>query len=91
MPKWTIEGFQSGNPTGFSREETGTEKAITLLLERLAASQLTDDEITDATLGSRAGLEINREKRPGKPMRLMTTGTDYFYVATEIKNATRAV
>jgi hypothetical protein len=85
--RWTIEGFQSAMPTGFSREESGTEQQITCLLKRLAARHLTDDEITDAISASSAHFEIIRDKRPGKPMQLSTTGTDHHYVATELRNS----
>lgn len=88
MPtRWTIEGFQSDKATGFSRKETATEREITLLLQRLAARHLTDDEITDATLRSSTYFEINREKHPGKPMQFSTTGTDHYYVAIEVRDA----
>lgn len=33
MPKWLIEGFQGGAPTGLSQEVAGHEKQVTLLLE----------------------------------------------------------
>jgi hypothetical protein len=66
--RWEVEGFESGNPTGFSREESGSEAKITLLLERLVARHLTDNEITDATLGSGTHFHINRDKQPGKPI-----------------------
>ncbi|MGC2140541.1 MAG: hypothetical protein WA620_03050, partial [Methylovirgula sp.] len=75
---WKIEGFESENPTGFSREEAGSQAKITLLLERLVARHLTDDEITEATLGSGAHFHINRDKQPGKPILLMTTGNPYY-------------
>jgi len=86
MPtRWRVEGFQSDKPTGFSREETAMEREIKLLLQRLAARHLTDDEITDATLGSASYFEINREKHRGEPTLLSTTGTDHHYLATEVK------
>jgi len=87
--QWRIEGFKSGNPTGFSREETGSEAKITLLLERLAALHLTPDEIAEATLGSGTHFHINRDKRPGEQTQLMTTGNPY-YVAIEIMSAPRS-
>jgi hypothetical protein len=83
MTKWTIEGFQSLNPTGFSRQVSGSEQQIRSLLERLAARHLTDDEIADASLGSRTDFEIQRDKVLGQPVKLMTTGSDHFYVARE--------
>ena len=89
MTKWTIEGFQSDAYTGFSRHVSGSEKRIRLLLERLAARHLTDDEITDATFGSRADLEIHRVKHIGQPTKLTTRGTNYYYVAREAINAQR--
>jgi hypothetical protein len=83
--KWKIEGFESGNPTGFLREKSGSKALIILLLERLAALHLTADEITDATLGSPgAHFSINSHKQKGRPIQLMTTGNP-FYVATEVK------
>jgi hypothetical protein len=89
MAKWLIEGFQGGHPTGFSREVAGQEKRVTLLLERLAARHLTDDEIIDATFGSREDLEIHRDKRLGQPTILTTTGTDHHYVASEVVDQSR--
>ncbi len=86
MIEWVIEGFRGESPTGFSRRETASENRVKRLLERLAARHLTDDEITEATLGSRQDFEINRDKRLGNPVILMTTGTDYYYVAKEIPN-----
>jgi hypothetical protein len=85
VPKWLIEGFQGGHPTGFSREVAGRENRVTLLLKRLAARHLTDNEIIDATFGSRKDLEIHRDKRLREPRMLMTTGTDHHYVAREVR------
>jgi hypothetical protein len=85
MSKWLMEGFQGSYPTGFSREVAGHESRVTLLLERLAARHLTDNEIFDATFGSRRDLEIHRDKRLGEPTMLMTTGTDHHYVAREVR------
>ena len=82
MPKWTIEGFRGDNPTGFSRQVTGSEERVKLLLERLAARHLNDDEITDATFGKREDLDIHTDKRLGEPLTLMTIGSDQHYVAT---------
>jgi hypothetical protein len=88
--RWTIEGFESGNPTGFSQEESGSEARVKLLLERLVARHLTDREITEATMGSSgAHFTIGREKQPGQPVRMTTTGNPY-YVATEVRNAHRS-
>jgi len=84
MPKWLIEAFQGGHPT-FSLEVAGHENRVTRLLERLAARHLTDNEIIDATFGSRKDLEIQRDKRLGVPTMLMTTGTDHHYVAREVR------
>lgn len=90
MPKWTIEGFQGDNPTGFSRQVTGSEERVKLLLERLAARHLNDDEITEATFGKRKDLDVHRDKRFGQPLTLMTTGSDHHYVARiEVTNAHR--
>jgi hypothetical protein len=86
--RWKIEAFQSLNHTGFSREESGSETKIMLLLERLVARHLTDNEIIDSTLGAGTYFNINREKQPGKPVQLATTGNPY-YVATEVRNASR--
>jgi hypothetical protein len=84
MPRWLIEGFQGDHSTGFSQEVAGHENRIMLLLERLAARHLTDNEIVEATFGSRKDLEIRRDKRPGEPTMLMTTDTDHHYVAREV-------
>lgn len=86
--RWNILGFESLNRTGFSREASGSEAKIRLLLERLVARHLTEDEITDATLGSGGPFHTNRDKQPGKPIYLMTTGNPY-YVATEVKTSAR--
>jgi hypothetical protein len=86
MTEWVIEGFRGESPTGFSRRETGSENRVELLLERLAARHLTDDEITEATLGARKDFEIHQDKRLGNPVILTTTGTDYYYVAKEVPN-----
>jgi hypothetical protein len=87
--KWKIEGFESGNSTGFLREESGSQARIILLLERLAARHLTADEITDATLGSSgAHFSINRDKQKGRPIQLTTTGNP-FYLAAEVRHADR--
>ena len=85
MPKWLIEGFQGGHFTGLSQEVTGHDSRVTLLLERLAARHLTDNEIIEATFGSRKDLEIHRDKRLGEPTMLMTTGSDHHYVAREVR------
>jgi hypothetical protein len=85
MPKWTIEGFQGRYPTGFSQEVDGPEKRVTLLLERLAARHLTENEILEATFWSRKDLEIHRDKRLAEPTMLMTTGSDHHYVAREVR------
>ncbi len=70
MLKWTVEGFQGCLPTGFSRQLIGSEKQVRLLLERLAACHLSDDEITDATFGDRKDLDVYRDKRLGEAMSL---------------------
>jgi hypothetical protein len=85
MPKWLIEGFQAGYPAGFSQEVAGHENRVTILLERLAARHLTDSEIIDATFGSRKDFEIHRDKRLEEPVMLMTTGSDYHYIARELR------
>jgi hypothetical protein len=63
-------------------ELTGSEERVKLLLERLAARHLNDDEITDATFGKRKDLDIHTDKRLGEPLTLMTIGSDQHYVAT---------
>jgi hypothetical protein len=78
VPRWKIEGFRSGKPTGFERLVVGTEKKVRLLLERLAVRHLTDDEVTDATFGERTDLEIHWDYTAKM---LTTNGTDYYYVA----------
>jgi hypothetical protein len=85
VPKWLIEGFRSGDPTDFSREVTGHEKRVMLLLERLAARHLSDNEIVEATFGSRKDLEIHRDKRLGEPTMLMTAGSDHHYLARLVR------
>ena len=87
--RWKIEGFDSDVPTGFSREESGSEATVKLLLERLVARHLAADEIVDATIGSAKLLFVNRDKREGEPIQLMTVGNPY-YVAVEVRNAKRA-
>jgi hypothetical protein len=49
MQKWIIEGFRGGSPTGLSRRTTGAENQVRVLLQRLAARHLTDEEVIDAT------------------------------------------
>lgn len=91
MPNWTVEGFQSGKPTEYSCRVTGGENKVTLLLVRLVARHLTDHEVTDATFGGRKDLIVHRDKQPGRPLVLMTAGTDFYYtVRIEEKNAQRS-
>jgi hypothetical protein len=90
MTNWRIRGYRSTSETGFDRIVGATEERVRRLLERLTARHLTEDEITDATIGSFGYFEINREKRgPKEPMQLSTTGTDHHYVAVEISDASR--
>jgi hypothetical protein len=81
MTKWMIEGFRGNESTGFVRQVISGESKATLLLERLACRHLTDEEVIEATFGGRADLGVQRDKRPGVPLILTTTGTDYHYVA----------
>jgi hypothetical protein len=86
MTEWVIEGFRGLSSTGFSQRRTGSENRVKLLLERLAARHLTDNEITEATLGSGTDFEIQRDKRLGNPVMFTTNGTDYHYVAKQVIN-----
>ena len=81
MQKWIIEGFRGGSPTGLSRQITGAENQVRVLLQRLAARHLTDEEVIDATFGTRHDLEITTNSN-SKLYSLMTTGTDCHYIAT---------
>lgn len=81
MSKWRIKGMRGVDETGFDREVTGGEQQVRLLLERLACRHLTDDEITDTTLGRRNDLRIEW-MTGGKSKSLMTWGSDYHYIAT---------
>ena len=87
MPKWKVQGYRSAVETGFAREVVGSDRKVRLLLERLAARHLTDDEITDVTFGTRTDLEVHWD-HTGKT--LSTTATDFHYVAhLEAQNAQR--
>ena len=78
--RWTIEGYCGGDATGFVRNVDCGESRIRLLLKRLAARHLSDEEIVDATLGSGAELDIRRDPRAAQLV-LMTSGSEYYYVA----------
>jgi hypothetical protein len=81
VQKWIIEGFRGGSPSGLSRQITGGENQVVVLLQRLAARHLTDDEIIDATFGTRHDLEVLKNT-DSKLYSLMTNSTDWHYVAT---------
>jgi hypothetical protein len=81
MQKWIIEGFRGGSPTGLSRQLTGAENQVRVLLQRLAARHLTDEEVVDATFGTRHDLEISNDAG-SKLYSLKTMGTDCHYTAT---------
>jgi hypothetical protein len=81
VQKWIIEGFRGGNPTGLSRQLTGGENQVRVLLQRLAARHLTDEEVIDATFGTRHDLEISNNSG-SKLYSLMTNGPDCHYIAT---------
>ena len=81
MQKWIIEGFRGGSPSGLSRQITGGENQVVVLLQRLAARHLTDDEIIDATFGTRHDLDISNNTE-SKLYSLMTNGADCRYIAT---------
>ena len=66
MQRWRIEGFRGDTET-LSRHVTGAEKKVRVLLERLAARHLTEDEVIEATLGSRNDLLITKDA--GCPLR----------------------
>lgn len=74
MPKWQIQGFEGGSEIDLDEVVTGSPKQIRTVLERLVARHLTDREIID-DLQSGAHFNIHRDRRPGKPMQLSTTGT----------------
>jgi hypothetical protein len=80
MPKWIVEGFDGGDPTGFSRQVTGGEAKVQLLLQRLAVRHLTEDEIVEATFGERTDLFVHRDKQLGQPT-MLTIGSGYHYIA----------
>lgn len=81
MQKWIVEGFRDGSPNGLSRQLTGGETQVRVLLQRLAARHLTDDEVVDATFGTRHDLEISNDTG-SKLYSLMTNGTNCRYTAT---------
>jgi len=81
VQKWIIEGFRGGSRTGLSRQLTGGENQVRVLLQRLAARHLTDEEVIDATFGTRHDLEI-ANNLASKLYSLKTNGTDCHYIAT---------
>jgi hypothetical protein len=81
MRVWRVEGFRGDKPTGMSCQITGGEKQIRVLLERLAARHLTEDEVIEATFGNRSDLHIHQDSG-ARRFTLMTTGADYHYVAS---------
>ena len=77
-----VEGFRGDEPTGFvSQVSSRGEARVRILLERLIARHLTDEEIVDATFGSRNDFEIRKDPGSRRPT-LMTTGTDFHYAAS---------
>jgi hypothetical protein len=82
MPKWRVEGYDGSDPTEYSRQVVATEVQLTTLLEPLAAKHLSEDEITEATLGGRTDLRVHRDKQRGRPVTL-TIGWGLHYVAIE--------
>ena len=84
--RWKIEGFESDSPTEFTRQVLGSEAKVKILLQRLVARHLTADEIVHGTFVSGTFFSVNRDKRIGKPVQLMTTGNPY-YVATEVRDS----
>jgi hypothetical protein len=81
MQAWRIEGFRGDRPTGLSFRVTAGENQIRTLLERLCAHHLTEDEVIDATFGSRNDFEITKNSGALK-YGLMTVGSDYHYAAS---------
>ena len=88
MRKWRIEGYDGIEPTGFSRLVAARERELIKLLERLAAKYLSEDEIIDATLGTRTDLKVHRDKQRGMPVTL-TVGSGVHYIVVEEVNLTR--
>jgi hypothetical protein len=84
MRIWRVEGFRGDKPTGMSRQITAGEKQIRVLLERLAARHLTEDEVIEATFGNRSDLHIHQDSG-ARRLTLMTTGADYHWVASVAK------
>jgi hypothetical protein len=81
MPRWKVEGLRGPDRAGFERVVVGSEKKVRLLLERLACRNLSDEEIADATFGSRTDLEV-RWANGSRQKALATWGSDHNYVAT---------
>lgn len=81
MRRWRIEGFQGVSETIRSRQVTGGERQVRELLQRLVACHLTEDEVIEATFGSRKYFEITKDAGVGR-YALMTTGKDYHYIAS---------
>ncbi len=80
MQRWVIEGYSGSAATGFVQHVTCSESKVKLLLERLAARHLSEEEVVATTLGNGDEFQIRRDPRPGAYV-LMTTGSDYFYLA----------
>jgi hypothetical protein len=70
MQIWRVEGFRGDNPTGLSRQITGGAKQVRVLLERLAARHLTEDEVIEATFGNRHDLAIHHDSRAHGPRKV---------------------
>jgi hypothetical protein len=81
MALWMIKEFRGDKQTGFEAPMSGGEAQVRRILELLQARHLTNDEILDALGGATAHLTISPMR--GSPSSgLMTSGTDYYYVAT---------
>ena len=87
--RWTIEGYCGNDATGFMRDVDCGESQVRVLLERLAARHLSDEEVVDSTLGNLGNFDIRRDPRPG-PLVLMTSGSEYRYIARAALGTARA-
>lgn len=88
MREWLVHGYNGIEPIYERRlpSKDLSESQAVIMLQRLAARHLSDDEVVGSSLkrgsaGCRNHLEINRDKRRGRPLILSTTGTNVHYVA----------
>ena len=82
MSQWMLKEFRGDKETGFEHPLSGSETDIRKLLELLQARHLNNHEILNSLGGATNHLTvspINGSQGSG----LMTSGTDFYYVATK--------